>query len=512
MIIKRTQNAVRNMVTGTVLKLYQILCPFAIRTVFIYTLGMNYLGLNSLFASILQVLNIAELGVGSAMVYSMYKPITEDDTSTICALMKLYKIYYRIIGTVILVVGIIITPFIPKMISGEVPADINIYVLYYINLLTTVFSYWLFAYKNSLLQAHQRLDVVNNIALFTNTVQYIVQVVILVLAKNYYLYILTALFIQLVTNIVTAIVATKMYPEYKAGGELDKSQVKKINGRVKDLFTNKVGGVIVNSADSIVISAFLGLTVLAVYNNYWYIMTSVIGFIAVIFNSCTAGIGNSIIVETNEKNFNDFKSFLFIIMWIVGICGSCFVCLYQPFMYVWIGEDGLLPFGVVVCLYFYFAIYEINQLCVTYKDAAGIWHQDRFRPLITGIINLILNLITVRFIGVFGIILSTVVSTAFVGLPWILKNLFDNLFTEDAKEDASTFFKRIILYLTIDCGMTAFCYIICWLLLQEYDVVNLILRALIAVIMPNIILWLFYHSTEEYHFMKKLALKIIKRH
>ena len=149
MKIERTKNATRKIIFGVILKAYQIIVPFLMRTAMIYLRGVQYLGLNSLFTSILQVLNLAELGVGSAMIYSMYKPIAEDDNTTICALMKLYRTYYRVIGLVIAVIGCILTPFIPKLISGDIPQGLNIYILYLLNLGATVLSYWLYAYKNT---------------------------------------------------------------------------------------------------------------------------------------------------------------------------------------------------------------------------------------------------------------------------------------------------------------------------------------------------------------------------
>ena len=283
MKIERTKNASRNIVFGTLLKLYQVIGPFLMRTAMIYLMGVQYLGLNSLFTSILQVLNLAELGVGSAMIYSMYKPIADDNKIMICALMKLYRTYYRVIGLVIALVGGFLTPFIPRLISGEVPNGINIYVLYLLNLGATVLSYWLFAYKNSILQAFQRTDIVSKVSLFTITVQYGLQLLILVVFKNYYLYVLVMLMTQALTNIITAIVADRMYPEYKPQGNVDKKQIKQINQRIKDLFTSKIGSVIYDSADTIVISSFLGLTVLAVYQDYFYILNAITGFITIIF-------------------------------------------------------------------------------------------------------------------------------------------------------------------------------------------------------------------------------------
>ena len=337
MKIERTKNASRNIVFGVLLKLYQIAVPFLMRTVMIYFMGVQYLGLNSLFTSILQVLNLAELGVGSAMVYSMYKPIVEEDKTTICALMRLYRNYYCWIGLIIATIGLILTPFIPKLINGDFPSELNIYVLYLLNLAVTVLSYWLFAYKNSLLQAYQRNDVISKVTLATNTIQYSLQLLVLVTIKNYYIYILVALATQALTNIVTAIVATQMYPDYHPIGKLSKRQMQDINHRIRDLFTSKLGNVIVNSADTVVISAFLGLTTLAVYQNYYYILTSIIGFVGIIFQSCTAGIGNSVIVESEEKNFSDLKKFTFMISWIAGFCAVCLLCLYQPLMEIWVG-------------------------------------------------------------------------------------------------------------------------------------------------------------------------------
>ena len=124
MKFERTQNATKNIIAGVSLKLYQIIVPFLMRTVMIYTLGIQYLGLNTLFSSVLQVLNLAELGVGSAMVYSMYRPIVENDRKKICALLQLYRLYYRIIGCAILVIGLAILPFIPNLVKRDVTAEI----------------------------------------------------------------------------------------------------------------------------------------------------------------------------------------------------------------------------------------------------------------------------------------------------------------------------------------------------------------------------------------------------
>lgn len=506
MKIERTKNASRNIVFGTILKIYQLIVPFAMRTAMIYLLGIQYLGLNSLFTSILQVLNLAELGVGSAMVYSMYKPIAEDDKTTICELMHLYKIYYRVIGLVISVAGLVLLPFIPKLISGEVPSDINVYILYLMNLAATVLSYWLFAYKNSILQAHQRVDIISKVMLLTETVKYALQFTVLAIFHNYYLFVTIILLIQIMTNIITAIESDRMYPQFQPKGNLPKEEVRRINRRIRDLFTSKVGGVIVNSADTIVISAFLGLTILAVYQNYFYLITAVIGLITTVFVAVMAGIGNSIIVETKEKNFKDLQKFTFIIAWIAGVCVSCFLCIFQPFMRVWVGEDLLLDFSVVICFCIYFFVYEINQLLNTYKDAAGIWHEDRFRPFVTALTNLGMNLVMVQFWGIYGIILSTVLSMLFVGMPWLLHNLFTVLFD---KKWLCTYLKKLAGYVIVVFISTCATYWVCSLI-DLPDIMLIIVRLVICCFIPNLIFLIAYRRMDEFKLSIQLADKITK--
>lgn len=502
----RVKNASRNVVFGMLLKGYQILLPFLMRTAIMYYMGDGYLGLNSLFGSILWVLNLAELGVGSAMVYSMYQPIIDNDREQICALLKLYQKYYRMIGLVIAIVGGILTPFIPYLVKGDVPEGISIYIVYLLNLFSTCMSYWLLAYKNSLLTAHQRNDISSKVMLATNTFQYVVQFVVIMTVGDYYIYLIVQIFTQVVTNLVTAYYANKMYPDYKAAGKMPKESVKKINNRIKDLFTMKVGQVIVSSADSIVISAFLGLASVAFYNNYNYVLTAVTGIMNVVFVSCTAGIGNSILVESEEKNYMDLKKLSFIIMWLAGMCSAVMLCLYQPFMRLWVKEKRMLPFEVVVCFVIYFFISQVNQILITYKDAAGIWHEDRFRPLVTALVNVILNIILVQFIGIYGVILSTVISVLVVGMPWILHNLFTVLFKRNAWE----YIRKLGYYTFVTAVVCTLTYLATsWI--SGVGIAALFLKAIVSVIVSNMLMLLAYFKMSEFSEVKKLVIRVVKR-
>ena len=476
------------------------------RTAMIYIMGVQYLGLNSLFTSVLQVLNLAELGVGSAMVYSMYKPIAEDDDTTICALMKLYRTYYRVIGLVIAVVGCVLTPFIPYLIKSDVPAGLNIYILYLLNLGATVLSYWLFAYKNSIIQAHQRVDVVSKVTLVTSTIQYGLQLFVLWAFHNYYLYVIVMLATQALTNIVAAICADKLYPQFKPRGKVDKILVQRINQRIKDLFTSKIGAIIYDSADTIVISAFLGLTVLAVYQNYFYILNSITGLITVVFVACTAGIGNSIVVESKEKNYQDLNKFTFIITWVAGFCSVCLLCIYQPFMELWVGKDLMLSLSAVVCFVIYFFVRQFNGLFNLYKDASGMWHEDRLRPLAAALTNLVLNLILVQFIGIYGILLSTVLAILCVGMPWLLHNLFTVIFEKKHMWHFIGGLAKYTFVVFFSCLVT---YFIC----SRFSlgvIPTILVRGVICLIVPNLIYYLAFRKTKVFQQSLQLVDKMTK--
>lgn len=494
MKIERTKNATRNMMFGWILKIYQIAFRFIMRTAMIYLMGVQYLGLNGLFTSVLQVLNLVELGVGSAMVYYMYRPIAEDNEREICALMRLYRTYYRVIGTVVAVLGLILLPFVPHLIKKDLPDGINVYILYLLNLMATVLSYWLFAYKNSLLSAHQRIDIISKVTLITNTVQYILQFLVLWFLKDFYLYLIVALATQVLTNISTAVVVTKLYPNYKPVGKLDSQIVKGINARIRDLFTAKIAVVILNSVDTIVISAFLGLKILAMYQNYFYILNSIIEMVAVVFGACMAGIGNSVIVETKEKNYIDLKKFTFIISWVSGFCSCCLLCLYQPFMEIWVGNELKLEFNVVICFCIYYYVYETNQLLNIYKDAYGMWHEDRFRPLVAALANLTMNLIMVQFWGLYGVIISTIIALLFIEIPWLLKNLFTLLFDKSQLKD---FIGQIIFYALVTIVVCVITNFICsFINLERWP--TIIVRGIICCIVPNVMFFSAYHRKDEF--------------
>lgn len=330
--------------------------------------------------------------------------------------------------------------------------------------------------------------------MLSNTIRYVLQIAVLWIFHSYYLFLIVMLVTQIGNNILTAFLVSKMYPQYHAKGKLEKSDVQSINRRVGDLFTAKIGAVVVNSADTVVISAFLGLTTLAIYQNYYSLLAMVQSFSSIALGACTAGIGNSLIIESKSKNFSDLKRLLFLVSWLAGWCSCCFLCLFQPFMRIWVGENLLLDFPVVICFCVYFFLMEINRLLNLYKDAGGIWHEDRFRPLITALANLGMNLIMVQFWGIYGILLSTVLSTMFIGFPWLLHNLFTILFSTD---ELRCFLRKLLTYTLVSVLAATITYLVCYFIrFSAWG--TLITRIILCCVIPNLIFILAYKHTPEF--------------
>ncbi len=504
MKIERTKNATRNIIWGVTEKIITILLPFTTRTILIKVLGAEYLGLNSLFTSILQVLSISELGISSAIVFSMYKPIAEDNNELLSALLNLYRKVYVIIGTVILTAGLAIMPFLPRLIAGENDTNVNIYVLYLVYLSNTVLSYFLFAYKQALFSAYQRNDLISKRSALVSFISNGLQIALLLIFKNYYLYVIIIPVATIITNILNALLAKKMYPNVKCKGLVSASEKKEIKKRIVGLLSFKIYGVVYTSVDTIVISSFLGLIPLAIYNNYFYVQTAISGFLTIITASITAGIGNKMITNSKEDNYVDFMNFTFINGWISSWCAVCLVVLYQHFMKTWVGEDLSFPFATMVLVVLFFYLSRVTTMSFTYREAAGLWWQDRFRPLVATGVNLLLNIVLVRFIGMNGVLLSTVVCTVFINVPWGTIVLFNNYFKRSPKE----YFVRIILYVLLTAIVSSVTLLICNCL-PSFGWGIMIIKMVLCIIVPNLLFWLIFKHFKEYSYFKKLLGRLV---
>ena len=506
--MSRTENASRNIFWGVFNKVVSLGLPFVTRTVMIYTMGMQYVGLGSLFSSILQVLSFAELGLGSALVFSMYKPLAEGNDDKVCALLNFYRNAYRIIGSIILLLGLVIMPFLKKLIAGDLPDGVNLQALFSIYLINNILGYFLFTYKQSLFAASQRMDIISRIGIGLQLLSNVMQILVLVLFHNYYLYVIVIPVITCLNNLCIGVLTDKYYPQYKCRGDLEKTELKVIEKKVSGMVFQKIGGIVLSSVDTIVISAFLGLTTLAFYQNYYYIITSIFGFLAVIMESIIAGVGNSVATETTNKNYNDFKKFNFIYIWIVAWCTTCLLCLYQPFMRLWVGKENMFGYGMVVLFALYFYIHKWCDMLYVYQEACGIWWETKFVPLFAAIVNLILNIILVKIIGLPGILISTIMAVLFIYDTGYAKVLFNTYFRK-IQGGLKEYWARQIIYLLSALFASTVTVMICSFIEIQSLLLKLIINGVICMIIPNLIFTLIWRNLPEFDYIKVISIRIL---
>ncbi len=503
----RIVNTNRNLLSGLVSRIVKLFLPFIVRTAVIYTFGAEYLGLNSLFSAILNMLALAELGFGSAMVFSMYKPIAENNVPEVCALLNLYRKIYRIIGSFILIIGLALLPFLDHLIKGTPPEGMNIYILYLIFLTGTVLSYFLFAYKSSILTAAQHDYIMTNVSTVMSILLELIKLLVIIAFKNFYLYCIVSLPFTVVYNLIVNYAVNRDYPQYKCYGTLEKSVLTDIKKRVTGLFMYKICYVFRDMFGSIVVSAFIGLVVLGQYNNYMYIYTSVASLLNLLRTSMQASIGNSIATESESKNHDDFKRFHCIYIFLATWCAISMICLYQPFISVWIGDDYLLDYLTVVCLCTSFFWGNNCDMCMTYRHAAGLWWQDRYRPIVESVVNIILCLVLVKPLGVLGVVLSQFFCKFFINSVWASWVLYRFYFKS---YKLRSYIKRLFIYLAIFIITTLVVAGLCHVLPIDNKVTKLISYGIICLLVPPIVMYPLYHILPESKTAFQFILTIFK--
>lgn len=507
MKIERIKNTKKNIYTGIISRSITIILPFFVRTVLIRKIGVEYIGLNSLFTSILQVLNLADLGFDQAVVFCMYKPIAEDDTKTISALMNYFRMAYRIIGSTIFVCGMMIMPFIPKLIKGDIPSNINVYVLFFIYLSNTSLSYFMFAYKQALPSAMQRMDIINNVQTISTMFTNIFQLIILNVYPNYYVFILVIPLSTVFYNIMISLYVDRRFPEYKAKGKISNQMRAKIRKQLSGLLIGKICAVSRNSFDSIFISLFLGLTVTAMYSNYYLIMSSITAMALVITNAIVSGIGNSIVIEPLKKNYADFKTLDYIYMWVAGWAAITMFCLYKPFMILWVGEKYTFPVGVSLLFSLYFYVQKMGDIRGVYADAAGLWWENRYRSIFEAVINVILNYILVQVAGIYGIIVATLISLFFIGWNLSARVLYKYYFSEYRLSEYYRYHLKYFIATFFAGAITAFlCFVI-----EIQGVCGFVFQAGVCCLLPNIIYYMLYFKSKTFQEAKAWVMPKLTR-
>ncbi len=505
MNISVVKNAKRNMLFGTINKTVAMICPFVERTVIQVILGAQYLGLSSLFTSILSVLSLTELGFNLAVVYHMYKPVADGDVSKVNALLNYYKKAYRIIGIFIIALGLAVVPFLDRFISGGYPAEVDIRALYVIYVCNAAVSYFLFAYMTSIVVVNQRDDIQSSVNSVIRVVLTATQAVILFVSKSYFLFVIMMPIFTVINNLLVAWRIRHYFPQYKPEGDISEQDKNSIKRLVAGTFIQRACAVTRNSLDSICISAFLGLTLTAIYSNYYLILNGISVFIGVISTAFLGGVGNHVATKPKKDNFDELLKLNFAYLWIGGWASICLFCLFQPFMQLWMGDEMMLDLTAVGLLVVYFYMLKLGDMITMYSAANGLWWKHRYRATSETIINLILNIALGKAFGIYGIIVATMISLFFCNYIWATRIIFKSYFGLHYQKQYYLSQGRQTAVTLVACLVT---YCVCLALPRCSVILMLAARMLICIIVPNVVYYLVFRNSDLFDYVKKKMLRI----
>ena len=502
----RSKNSIKNVLMAFTMNIVTILIGFISQKVFINTLGTEYLGLNGLFTNVISMLGIVELGLGSAIIYNLYKPIAENNKEQVKSLMLFYKTSYKVIAVIITIIGLLVIPLLPFII-GETSIKENINLIYVLFLLDIVVSY-LLTYKRSILYANEKTYIVNIVHICYLILLNGVQILILYTTKNYILYLVIKIVFRILENIVLTIIANRKYEYIKEKNvkKLEKSIKKDIFIKVKGLIYHKIGGFVVLGTDNIVISRFLGVVTVGLYSNYNLIIQALSNLFSQAFSSITASVGNLLIENDTNRSYKIYRNMLFFNSWIFAFASAGLLCIIDPFIKVWIGEQFLLPFNVLIALVINFYMQGMRKTSNTFKEAAGIFYEDRHVPILESIINIIASVILVNILGLAGVFIGTIISTFVLFFYSYPKFVYKPLF----KRNYIQYLKDYVPYvLTAIISVTITYMIINGINLQN-TILQIVVNLILVIVIPNIIHLIVFFKTEEFQYYKNMIINNLK--
>lgn len=511
----RIKKTARNMFFAIGYKLVDTILAFVLRSVFIYTLGINYLGIKGLFINILAVLSLMDLGIGSAIAFSLYRPLAEKDEKKIVALMQLYKKLYTAIGWLVCVIGISISPFLNHIINMPTQID-DLYLIYTLSVLNTSMTYFL-AYRRTLLIADQRSDLCTRVDIVFRFIRCVGLICVMVITRNYILYLLYDLINTIFSNLVIAIIVKRKYAYISTNEkrELDRKEKKKIIKYVSSGIFSRIGQTMVASTDSIIISTYIGTVAVGLYSNYNMIYANLDTLIYMIFSNLTPSVGNYAVSKEKNQLYSLFKNISLLNYFIVCIISVCFYCLVSPFIVLWVGKQYLLSdvTVVIIALNFYIAT---NQNCIiNFMNANGeLYYRNRYRALIEGGINIVASVLLVKYtnLGMTGVFLGTTICFMF-GRIWMdARVLYKYWFQVPFSEYLKSYAERMLCTITICVVLKRVTYyLLNWM---GVSIISWIICALGCVCVCASILVIIWRKTTEYAYMislgKRMLVKILK--
>ena len=484
-----------------------LIISFVARSLFIHYLGVEYNGINSLFGSVISMLSIAELGFGNAIIFSMYKPLADENVEKIKSLMRFYKHIYEIVAGVVFILGMIIMPFIPTFV-GKIDVDVNLHWAFFLTLMGTVSSY-LFTYNRSLVIADQKNYIITWCDIFYKIILFLVQTLILVKTRNFGLYLLMQIICTILENVVITIIAKKKYPYLnEQSTKLNKTDVISIMTKVKGLLFHKVASFVVLGTDSLLISKFCGVIDVGLYGNYTILINALNSVWTLVSSSISASIGNLLATSDHKKSYAVYQKARFAQVWITNFLAVTAFCLIQPFIKLWLGKQYLLSMTTVVVLILNFYLQVNRKMLNNFKETAGIYYEDRFVPVIEATVNFLLSIVLGYKLGIAGILLATISSTLFVvygyGYP---KYVYQVIFKQSTKHYFKELTEDIFVFLVI--------LLITNSLVSLVQINNLFLQIAVKLLLctgiVNGLLLMIFWRNDNFTYWKKKALAILQK-
>lgn len=511
----RTENSIKNSSTAVIAQICSVMLSFIVRTVFIRFLGNSYLGINGLFSNVLSLLSFAELGFGTAIVYAMYKPIAEKDEKAVSAFMNFYGKIYRGIGCFILIAGAALIPFLGEFIgdTSQIPTDLpSINVIYMLYVVNSASSYF-FNYKRSLVTASQNgyIDSINQLQF--NIARNILQIAVLVLFRSFLLYLIIQILCTLLGNVFISLKADKLFPYLKdnKNEKLSHEAIRNILKNVMAMACHKLGSVIVSGTDNILITKYVGLVATGQYSNYVLLTTTVRTFYLQIINPLTASVGNLIATENREKCYDLFRKILFLNSYIAVFCATCLLGLSNSFIYLFWGHDSILPMTTVYLIMLVFYINCIRKSAEMYIDTVGLFWQIKWKSVIEAIINLVVSIFCAAQLkmGITGVLIGTLVSDVATNLWWEPFVVYKYFFEKPLYLYFIDYVRYFVAFI-VSVGIVFAANNI-----VAISFTGFIIKAVVAAIVPNLVMILFFGRTKEFEYFlnlaKKIGSKIVRR-
>lgn len=492
----RIKNSINNIITGLAGQLIITITGFITRTVFISVLGSTYLGVSGLFSNILTLLSFAELGIGQAIIFSLYKPIAENDEDKICALMKLYEKVYRFLFVFVMVIGLAILPLLPYIIN-DIDRIPNIRIIYVLYVLNSAISY-LFAYRSSFVTACQKNYILNAISFTFNIIMCVFQVVSLLIFRNYFVYLGIQILFGFIPNVIMYIYTGKKYPflNKKDYTPLSKDELKKITENVKALIFYKVGTLALNSTDNIIISSFVGIVKVGIYSNYTLLTSTVSGFLSTVFNNLTASIGNLNAKENDDKKLHIFNVINLATFWFYAVCSIClFICM-TPFIHVWIGDEYVLPLSTSLIIALNVYIGGMLFAPFNYRQTMGIFVEGKWRPIISAIINIVVSIIFAKWWGLAGVLWGTAVARLTTNVWFDPYLVFKRGMHTSPMPYYIDYVKKAVLFIAVGA--------LCWFVtgyIPDSGILWVFLKAVVAFAISNVVIFVVYFRSEEFKYL-----------